>query len=894
MPAPVHTIHKLLENQRHTVAHLRGVCLLLLLATFAVHSSTAQTLEYGLTLDAGSSGTRVYIYQWAARTNASFPIVVGAPNQVNQTAWSLKISPGISAFPNNLTGLCPYLQPLITYAKSKIPTSQQASTALYLKATAGMRLLSATDAVNVLNAVRDCLHDSSRSPFKFDRSWAKTISGEEEGVYGWVTANILMDTIASNTSQLSWNTWGAFDLGGASTQITFVPDETPLSNYFELNVANRRIPLYTHSYLNYGQDRFFQRFLDALAYANLQATNPCYFNGFSGSESLSNGTSLVFNGTGNYTVCKLAVLDLLDLDAYCPAPPCALLGVHQPDIPVDQRLVFFSAFYYTAAFFGCDGNNVAVNCIENAAKTVCGTSWASAKATYNTTSTSVLKRYCLNAAYITSLLINAYRLSPTRKVSFLLTASNQEVGWALGGMTYEVGAWDPPCTKAAPSAYSPPQLSYGVMLDAGSSGTRAYIYQWTKRVDNTFPDVTGAPNQVNQTAWSLKISPGISAFPNNLTGLCPYLQPLITYAKSKIPTASQPSTVLYLKATAGMRMLASSDVENILDAIRACFSDSSYSPFLFKPEWAKVISGEEEGVFGWVTANLLHNTTGSGSGVLYGALDLGGASTQITFNPAETPYENYFELKLVADRIPLYTHSYLNYGQDRLYTRLLDYVVQAGNQSRNPCLPSNYSGTEATSSGNVMFNGSMNYDICKAYTRAVLLPDTYCSAPPCAVAGVHQPDVPTDLPLDLFSGYYYTASFFNCSGAQKIRCIDDAARSYCQLNWTQMQAANTGTSANFLKKYCLQAALIHVLLTEGYRLNAERTVNFVVTVAGQEIGWALGAMTYEVGAWNVRADNCYGPNSTNSQVASRAFSTAPSQYGIAMILCAIVMLVVGL
>ena len=38
------------------------------------------------------------------------------------------------------------------------------------------------------------------------------------------------------------------------------------------------------------------------------------------------------------------------------------------------------------------------------------------------------------------------------------------------------------------------------------------------------------------------------------------------------------------------------------------------SPFLFEPSWARVISGEEEGVFGWISANyqlgLLSNTTG--------------------------------------------------------------------------------------------------------------------------------------------------------------------------------------------------------------------------------------------------------------------------------------------
>ena len=57
---------------------------------------------------------------------------------------------------------------------------------------------------------------------------------------------------------------------------------------------------------------------------------------------------------------------------------------------------------------------------------------------------------------------------------------------------------------------------------------------------------------------------------------------------------------------------------------------SSSSFFLFVCVFFfRVISGEEEGVFGWITANHLAQTLLGTTAVSYGTLDLGGASTQV-------------------------------------------------------------------------------------------------------------------------------------------------------------------------------------------------------------------------------------------------------------------------
>ena len=49
--------------------------------------------------------------------------------------------------------------------------------------------------------------------------------------------------------------------------------------------------------------------------------------------------------------------------------------------------------------------------------------------------------------------------------------------------------------------------------------------------------------------------------------------------------------MLRLKATAGLRMLEESQSKAVLASVSEFLSESKNSPFLFKPSWAKIISG---------------------------------------------------------------------------------------------------------------------------------------------------------------------------------------------------------------------------------------------------------------------------------------------------------------
>lgn len=258
-------------------------------------------------------------------------------------------------------------------------------------------------------------------------------------------------TVNSLSKSMDWpKPLGALDLGGASMQITYQVDEPPLSSYFDLRLNQRRFPLYTHSYLNYGNDRARDRFHVALANQTGPVTySPCFYSGYSANVS-ANGTQLgTFNGTSDHAACRTGVRSALMPAGYCPAEPCAIASTYQPALQ-GGMFYAFSNFYYTASFFGCAGVQP-LSCLANAAAANCtGMTWAAAQAANPGVAAQFLSGYCFSAAYILELLA-AMGFTMDTQLNFVLAINNVEVGWALGAMTYEVGAWAPQCPTCNPN-----------------------------------------------------------------------------------------------------------------------------------------------------------------------------------------------------------------------------------------------------------------------------------------------------------------------------------------------------------------------------------------------------------------------------------------------------------
>jgi Golgi nucleoside diphosphatase len=217
------------------------------------------------------------------------------------------------------------------------------------------------------------------------------------------------------------------------------------------------------------------------------------------------------------------------------------------------------------------------------------------------------------------------------------------------------------------------QYSFVAVFDAGSSGTRVHIYRPLKTggvisTASTVPEF--APNP-----QSKKVKPGLSSFAGKEEQVAAYMAPLSSFIKESIedkavqtPGGAAPSPdscLVIFGATAGLRSVPNAApklleaAKNSISALVPCAVGSF-----------RVISGEEEGGYGWISVHalskLLPGQPNAADGY-WGVLELGGASMQVTA-PLQPPALNdgmtRFKAPFGLHSELLYSHSFLGYGLD--------------------------------------------------------------------------------------------------------------------------------------------------------------------------------------------------------------------------------------
>ncbi|XP_059721400.1 ectonucleoside triphosphate diphosphohydrolase 8-like isoform X4 [Haemorhous mexicanus] len=297
------------------------------------------TVKYGMVFDAGSSHTSLFVYEWDSDKENDTGVV-------SQTLSCDVQGQGISSYANNPPDAGNSLRECLDKALQVIPTEKQRDVPAYLGATAGMRLLREQNSSATEQVLAEVAKTMQEYPVAF--KGARILTGEEEGVYGWITINYLLDSFTKYSPKAhTWlrpeaaNIFGALDLGGASTQITFMPESSVLrqNEASELTLYGYSYKIYAHSYLCYGQDEMLKRLAKEL-------------------------------------------------------------------------IVAFSAFYYNFKFLNLtEGQPLAV--VREAIEGLCTRSWEDLSSSYPTENPKRLPKYCANANYILTLLLDAYKFNET-------------------------------------------------------------------------------------------------------------------------------------------------------------------------------------------------------------------------------------------------------------------------------------------------------------------------------------------------------------------------------------------------------------------------------------------------------------------------------------------------
>ncbi|ELT89294.1 hypothetical protein CAPTEDRAFT_163643 [Capitella teleta] len=423
---------------------------------------------------------------------------------------------------------------------------------------------------------------------------------------------------------------------------------------------------------------------------------------------------------------------------------------------------------------------------------------------------------------------------------------------------------------------------YGVIIDAGSSGSRVRIYGWNPADDGGVPDF--------REIHSMKAKPGISDYADKVSKLADYMDPLISEAKKIIPSDRHGDTPIYLMATAGMRLLLEDHANSVIDALNDVFEDKAKNPFFYETQHTRILSGEEEGVFAWIAANYLRGFFSPNSKVPNaGILELGGASTQIAFIPDGAILADKYPVTVGGRSYSVYVHSYLYYGQNYVVKRIRERLQEADPKAYtldNPCMLKDDGACEEIDGQQYLYHGTGEPEKClQMMQRFIYKPhEDFCYPQPCSIGTVYQPTIEAEVPFLALSAFYFPPDRLKVmqeDGTFTPENLRIAALDFCKKNIT-LAMNETGETGRFLSTECTVALYMSELFTSGYGFaNDTQQIRAAGKINGRKIEWPLGAIIYETEKDKCRSSPKYSAvrdASTSQHLAS------PAQ----LVLCAIV------
>lgn len=457
-----------------------------------ITGSDEQYKQYGIVIDAGSSGSRIHIYQWdspqhvlnskgqeeADKDGSQIALLQSVPQIRQDKNWTHKISPGLSSFrdkPNK--AYSKHIKQLLEFAKDVIPANKVSETPVFIQATAGMRLLPQRKQELILQELCKSIRSDTNFLLKDCSSQIQIIDGETEGLYGWLSLNYLLGNFDNFDPKYAQHPSSGFmDMGGASTQLAFMPsDPEEIARHKKymhtiylknVNGDTQEWDVFVSTWLGFGANRARSRYLAQLInslpenaneeddddYKTRYISDPCLPKGAK-TEFEFKDRDFEITGAGDFVHCMKSMYPLLLNNLPCLEEPCLFNGVHAPRINFEQdKFVGISEYWYTANdVFKMSGEYNFHEFSKNV-KEFCESDWNTLKennanGVYNNIPDDFLLDSCFKANWILNVLHEGFDLprmdidipddsksDDDRHVPFqsVEKINNQDVTWTLG------------------------------------------------------------------------------------------------------------------------------------------------------------------------------------------------------------------------------------------------------------------------------------------------------------------------------------------------------------------------------------------------------------------------------------------------------------------------------
>lgn len=369
----------------------RSMCLVGLFLSCSLQASSSLDCTHRhcvAVVDAGSSGSRLHIYTYDVdKTNTPIDI---------EEVWNKKALPGLATIEHEHGSIAAYMDKLFAGAPTAVMP-------IYFYSTAGMRLLPKTHHKDINQLVSKWFE----TQYFWDLKSARTIPGDEEGVYAWIATNYHLNRLNQTEKPLI----GVMDIGGASVQIVFPMKEVTRGSKdeFPIDLYGQHYTVYSHSFLGLGQNEMGHQYFDL---------DSCYPNDY----VLPSGNP----GQGNADACKYEISTLVNSVHYVRRRVRSILeqnGIQSWYILGGVTNLLNDKFFpFTTQQFTPE------ELVSFADKNVCHEDWATLEE--NHPDNFMLFNYCMLSSYLYALIVNGYGIPQEQIIHFLPT--NKSIDWTIG------------------------------------------------------------------------------------------------------------------------------------------------------------------------------------------------------------------------------------------------------------------------------------------------------------------------------------------------------------------------------------------------------------------------------------------------------------------------------
>lgn len=354
---------------------------------------------------------------------------------------------------------------------------------------------------------------------------------------------------------------------------------------------------------------------------------------------------------------------------------------------------------------------------------------------------------------------------------------------------------------------------YAILMDAGSTGTRAHLFEYH---DDAVPTITDL--------YSVSTKPGLSSYKDKPQDAHQAIEPLVRDIHNFLVNKkiAETNVDMFILATAGMRLLSEEEQKAIYKDIKTHLETN----YAYSIKSINTISGDDEALYNWLDINYLNNTFTLGKSSL-GTLDMGGASTQIAFevNDSQQKKSNHSAVShlMIGNRsYSIFKASFLGLGQDK--TR----EIINENNAAYTCYPKDYLIKNT--------KGAFSLAACQQQYRDAALSrhkEMFASIP-----------TPTSH-FVAFSGFYYQFNFFKADPNPVRESFQQKVNAVCKQSWEELKQQYPSQPTDYLATYCANASYHDVLLYELYGL-PDNNITVAKKINDKEIDWTLGALLYFV------------------------------------------------